>query len=148
MASPPGIKLFSILVFFFINLLATELGETTLAALFLALQIVRLLLKIFLLTLFDPFEIFFNLSKCGPNTCETSGLNLSSLQALPSRERLQEVLGFLVEAMATSADTFIALFLSIRLIPSDEWQILRPIAHLLRNSCFNELEACILGRFF
>ena len=154
MNSPPGIRLFKTCVLFLTNHFAIELARATRGAHFLVLRIPQLLFRIFLLLILllhtnAPVDSFFpiSLSDSGPNICSTRCLSLPSLEALAMMARLQQVVPFLAEAMATSADSFIAFFLSKMLMFFfEELHLWRPVIHFLRNSCLSELGGRILQK--
>ena len=157
--SPPGTRLLRIFVLFWTNLFATELALRTFwgKAIFLTLRtwLLQLLFKIFLLLILllqitggMVLEAFFRLWDSGPKICWARILLSWSLEALVMRARLQQVVPFLVEAMARSADNFIAFFLSMMLVLffEEKPHLWRPNIHFLRNSCLSVIGWRILHK--
>lgn len=142
MSSPPGTSFRSARVLFFTNFLAMEAVDirhlgTTLLALCRAM---RLLLKILRLHAIDLLSI--NLSA---KICSTRVLLVKSLETTsPSSARLHCVAAFLVDAMATSADTFIAFLLSKIVAYFLLLHIWSPFIHFFRNSRFSDDEPHVL----
>ncbi|KAK2358877.1 transcription factor IBH1 [Trifolium repens] len=106
---PPGNKLFSLLVLFLTNRIAIKLASI--------LSFVRFLLKIFLLPVIlfrrgYEFVEFFLITFCGDEVVDMSCSLSMFVEVFANRAFLQRVVLSLVEAMAKSAESFIAFFLS------------------------------------